>query len=550
VLSYSLKSGNTLGLRTGVGYGYNAVGQRTRATRENGYYWQYNYNTRGEVTSAKKHQPGSGSGQVLGGLQFEYQYDAIGNRTLSKFGGDQNGGDLRTIQYTVNSHNQYLSVNRTDSNPDHGAHYVVGYAGIPTSSAPNAIEVNNVAHNPDVPIPTLDFLYDWKGRRIAKMVTLGTVSTFTGYVYDGWNIVATLEQLTPLADLKIVRSVWGLDLSGGFQGAGGVGGLLATRTAESIYNSASYSYPTPSETERHFPSFDGNGNIIAWTDDTGATTTTRDFDAFGNVVTNEGTRWSASTPYGFSTKYEDVETGLLYYGFRHYDPVTGRWPSRDPIGERGGINLYGMVGNSPVTNIDYLGLLTVVAPLPKFDIDVTVKGASKNQINNATDALAHYRSNAGGSVPAGPDLIETVQNSDALEDAHDDLRVVIEKQLMKEVGRKKLCSCATGKVSRKAGKIGLSIGDLALGHIDLNIKKYDVNYNGNGSFLGIRNISFWLTRKASFNEKYIFTTTWNPATWATDFFPGLIAGDGTPYFITGSFDDKVKGGFNINCWGQ
>ncbi len=52
---------------------------------------------------------------------------------------------------------------------------------------------------------------------------------------------------------------------------------------------------------------------------------------------------------------EDAETGLYYYGFRHYDPVTGRWPSRDPIGERGGLNLYGFVRNNPLAWLDRLG---------------------------------------------------------------------------------------------------------------------------------------------------------------------------------------------------
>jgi hypothetical protein len=42
-----------------------------------------------------------------------------------------------------------------------------------------------------------------------------------------------------------------------------------------------------------------------------------------------------------------------------YDPVTGRWPSRDPIGERGGINLYGMVGNDAIGRWDYLGLTDI-----------------------------------------------------------------------------------------------------------------------------------------------------------------------------------------------
>jgi len=48
-------------------------------------------------------------------------------------------------------------------------------------------------------------------------------------------------------------------------------------------------------------------------------------------------------------------TSLYYYGYRFYDPVTGRWPSRDPIEENGGLNPYEMLGNDPVCRIDVLG---------------------------------------------------------------------------------------------------------------------------------------------------------------------------------------------------
>jgi hypothetical protein len=58
-----------------------------------------------------------------------------------------------------------------------------------------------------------------------------------------------------------------------------------------------------------------------------------------------------------------------YYGYRYYDPETGRWPSRDPIGERGGINLYGFVGNDGVNWVDILGL---EGALPSSD-DLTKK---------------------------------------------------------------------------------------------------------------------------------------------------------------------------------
>ena len=48
-------------------------------------------------------------------------------------------------------------------------------------------------------------------------------------------------------------------------------------------------------------------------------------------------------------------SGVLYYGYRYYDPVTGRWPSRDPIEEDGGPNLYAFVDNSPIDWIDIMG---------------------------------------------------------------------------------------------------------------------------------------------------------------------------------------------------
>jgi integrase/recombinase XerD len=47
---------------------------------------------------------------------------------------------------------------------------------------------------------------------------------------------------------------------------------------------------------------------------------------------------------------------VTYYGYRWYDPATGRWTSRDSIEEEGGINLYGFVGNRPISDVDVLGL--------------------------------------------------------------------------------------------------------------------------------------------------------------------------------------------------
>ncbi len=67
-----------------------------------------------------------------------------------------------------------------------------------------------------------------------------------------------------------------------------------------------------------------------------------------------------SSPTGSSQTRSDSKTrhsrpGVTYYGYRYYDPVTGRWPSRDPIEESGGLNLYGFVGNDGIASIDPSG---------------------------------------------------------------------------------------------------------------------------------------------------------------------------------------------------
>ena len=63
-------------------------------------------------------------------------------------------------------------------------------------------------------------------------------------------------------------------------------------------------------------------------------------------------------PFRSSTKYDDDETDLLYYGYRYCNPSTGRWIGRDPAGENeGGPNLYVILSNDPTDDVDYLGLV-------------------------------------------------------------------------------------------------------------------------------------------------------------------------------------------------
>jgi RHS repeat-associated protein len=76
---------------------------------------------------------------------------------------------------------------------------------------------------------------------------------------------------------------------------------------------------------------------------------------FGEVIRATGPMAKAN-PFRFSTKYQDDETDLLYYGHRYLSPPAGRWLSRDPITEAAGFNSYCFVDNNCIHGYDAIGL--------------------------------------------------------------------------------------------------------------------------------------------------------------------------------------------------
>ncbi|HEV2455202.1 MAG TPA: RHS repeat-associated core domain-containing protein, partial [Verrucomicrobiae bacterium] len=186
----------------------------------------------------------------------------------------------------------------------------------------------------------LNFAYDYQGRRIQKAVAIGGAGAYTNdFLYDGWNLIATLNSQSSL----LASYRWGLDLSGSMQGVGGVGGLLE----EIDYGTAT-----------NFVAFDGNGNVAALVNAADGTLTANyEYGSFGEPIRMTGPQAKAN-PLRFSTKYDDDESDLLYYGYRYYDPSTGRWLNRDLVGA-GEVNLYEFILNDPVRYIDVFGLHTV-----------------------------------------------------------------------------------------------------------------------------------------------------------------------------------------------
>ena len=344
----------------------------------------------------------------MAGQQFEYGFDDIGNRKSTKAGGDQNGSGLRSASYGANGLNQYT--NRTVP----GAYDILGAATATSAVTVNGsspyrkgeyfwkeitasngsgpvwqtntvtvsggsteggnvlvppatqtfghdldgnltndlvwaylwdgenrlVQMSNVTTVASAARRKLDFNYDHQGRRFRKVMSTWNGSAWVaaqtnGFHYHGWNVLGDFVSAS-----NFRHYLWGNDLSGSLQGAGGVGGLIAVRETNQV----------------HFVAYDGNGNVAGLVNAAdGAVSANYEYGPFGESIRASGV-FAKNNPYRFSTKYQDAESDLLYYGHRFYNPSTGRWPNRDPLGELGGINLYGFVRNSAVNLYDPLGL--------------------------------------------------------------------------------------------------------------------------------------------------------------------------------------------------
>ena len=95
------------------------------------------------------------------------------------------------------------------------------------------------------------------------------------------------------------------------------------------------------------------GSIRELTDGSGAVRARYDYDPFGVTTKVSG---DLEADFGYTGHYRHAASGLYLAPYRAYDPTIGRWLSRDPIEEAGGLNLYGYVENNPLNLVDPLGL--------------------------------------------------------------------------------------------------------------------------------------------------------------------------------------------------
>ena len=185
---------------------------------------------------------------------------------------------------------------------------------------------------------SLSFVYDNTGRLISL---LRDGSTIASYTYD------------PLGR-RISKSVAGVTTTfrwNGFvlHGEENPAGNTAFLFDESRFLPLSRS--TNGKVE-HFVA-DRRGCVVAMLDETASLTGTHQFDAFGGLRASPSA--GSTHPFRLRGQYYDAESGLHYNLQRYYDPRTGRFLTRDPLGIAAGLNLY-KYGPNTITWEDPFGL--------------------------------------------------------------------------------------------------------------------------------------------------------------------------------------------------
>jgi len=228
------------------------------------------------------------------------------------------------------------------------------------------LKVESLSDTPQASWRKVEWTYDPLGRRIRQ-----TTSVWTN---NAWAVIEDLKlisdpmlfgrhivELNAMNNTLVRTYVWGLDLSGTMDGAGGVGGLLWVTLHTDSGPAAG----------AHFAAYDGNGNVVGLVSATTGTETARyEYGPFAEPIRVNGPA-AALNPFRYSTKRTCNTTELVLYEYRAYNPMLGRWLSRDFLDELSQAkyrvvvyvrpwlqdlrHLYAFVGNEAVGSVDVDG---------------------------------------------------------------------------------------------------------------------------------------------------------------------------------------------------
>jgi RHS repeat-associated protein len=338
-------------------YTHDKVGNRlsradTRSTMSYGYDKTYQLleaidSAPGFSAENGKGKKGKGVANAVQNQKEFYAYDPVGNRTTSS----------EHRSYAHNADNQLLSADGTNFEYDKNGNLILKTTEEGTTAY--TWDAENRLVRVDLPDgAVLSFKYDPFGRRIEKKSTDAEGTKTTRYVYDNEDILFETDETADIGN----RYIHGP----------GIDEPLALIDGKNTY----------------YYHADGLGSVIALTDDRGRVVQDCEYDSLGNLHDQKN---RIKQPYTYTGREWDRETGLYFYRARYYDPMEGRFISKDPIGFKGGINLYSYTDQNPVNFIDPYGLRTWTINRMGAGASLAVVGASGQYVTFESNCEDGYK---------------------------------------------------------------------------------------------------------------------------------------------------------------
>ena len=364
-------SGNTVLLQRG--YVYDKAGNIVKRGTEEGEY-AYGYD---QLSRLKQVNPPQSAQDK--GLPIEaYAYDAVHNRIgsshqagewlynedneLLKFGV---GADETSYTYTANGHVQTETLNGVTRTYTYDA-------------ADRLVRVAQKVAGNETEIAR--YTYDPFGRRVSKTVHGET----TYFIYSDEGLIAELNE-----GGDITRA-YGWELNSMY----GTAPLWQAEVTNNKVNQAQF----------HTLVTDHLGTPQMAGNDQGQITWKAVSESFGKTLPD--TQNQITVNLRFPGQYFDAETNSHYNYFRDYNPTTGRYLQRDPIGLDAGINWFGYVQGNPMIYIDPIGLYN---PQKCASIENRIKNLQDEIWNKRYPDLANNPANLPEKAFPGSALRDTVQ---------------------------------------------------------------------------------------------------------------------------------------------